>query len=79
MRARKRASSSGPGRSLRAAASARRTAARDLPEGEWIALVDGRIVAHAPTVKEIDMLAREMKIQSRVIISRVLPKGPVVY
>jgi hypothetical protein len=79
MPAPKRASSTGPGRSLRAASSARRGAARDLPEGEWIALVDGRIVAHAPTVREIDTLAREMKIESRVIISRVLPRGPLVY
>ncbi len=79
MRAPKRGSASGPGRPLRAAASARRALARDLPEGEWIAIVDGRIVAHAPTVKEIDTLAREMKIESRVILSRVLAKGPVVY
>ncbi|HEX9708629.1 MAG TPA: DUF5678 domain-containing protein [Candidatus Thermoplasmatota archaeon] len=50
-----------------------------MPEGEWVALVDGRVVAHAPTYPEIDAVAREMGIESRAIISRVLPKGPVVY
>jgi len=79
MAARGRSSSARPGRARRAAASARRSAPRGLPEGEWVALVDGRVVAHAPTYPEIDAVAREMGIESRAIISRVLPKGPVVY
>jgi hypothetical protein len=44
-----------------------------------VALVDGRVVAHAPSYRGIVARLEELGIESRAIVSRVLPKGPVMY
>jgi hypothetical protein len=79
MAPKRKIATSAPKARARSASSFRRETSRPLPEGEWLALIDGRVVAHASTYMKIDVIVRELGLESRVILSRVLPKGPVIY
>ncbi len=79
MSPKRKATSSAPRPRARPSAAPRVRIAARLPEGEWVALVEGEVVAHASSYKRIESVVRELGLESRVILSRVLPKGPVIY